>query len=74
MNDFVIAKNPDAASSLPYLLCLPLEDGDVWLKSQGNLAARHVPLLSSRSAAARGRVRDPPTGGRHDLQAPRPGN
>ncbi len=33
MGTFLVARNPDAESSLPYLLCLPLEGG-LWLKAR----------------------------------------
>lgn len=33
MNDFINARNPEAASSLPYLLCVPIGAG-LWLKAR----------------------------------------
>jgi hypothetical protein len=33
MAEFIVARNPSQASSLPYLVCLPLRDGDLWLKT-----------------------------------------
>jgi hypothetical protein len=33
MADFVIARNPDPDSHLPYILCVPLAEGEVWLKA-----------------------------------------
>jgi hypothetical protein len=33
MDDFIIARNPEAASSLPYLLCVPI-GGGLWLKAR----------------------------------------
>jgi ERCC4 domain len=32
MSQLLIARNPALESSLPFILCLPLEDGELWLK------------------------------------------
>jgi hypothetical protein len=46
---FLVARNPDADSKLPYLLLLPLEDGIV-LKARESwpASARLVPPLARR--------------------------
>jgi len=33
VDDFIVARNPDASSSLPYLVRLPI-DGGLWLKAR----------------------------------------
>ena len=34
--EFILAKNPNQYSKLPFLLCLPLRDGPLWLKAKAD--------------------------------------
>lgn len=34
IREFIVARNPDARSTLPYLLQVPIEDGPIWLKAK----------------------------------------
>ena len=53
MREFVVARNPEEGSTLPYLVRLPLPGGAIVLKVRDVWAAHRQGVLPPRSRVAR---------------------
>jgi hypothetical protein len=50
MSDFIVARNPDVESSLPFLVHVPI-DGGLWFKAKEGCRVRRACTVTHRRTA-----------------------